>query len=111
MDFAKLVWLLNQRCLYFTNIDKLKIEDPFEGSCQPSELLKTAPEEIAKDFARQHSKEYKQFLYVSLGSCSELETQLILSNKRNYLTKSNLEELAEDINHESRMIVSLISKI
>jgi four helix bundle protein len=60
---------------------------------------------------RQHSKEYKQFLYISLGSCSELETQLILSNKRNYLTKSKLEELSEDINHESRMIVSLIGKI
>ena len=69
------------------------------------------PSNIAEGFARQHSKEYKQFLYISLGSCAELDTQLILSNKRNYLTKSNLEELAEDINHESRMIVSLISKI
>ncbi len=69
------------------------------------------PSNIAEGFARQHSKEYKQFLYISLGSCAELETQLILANKRNYLTKSKLEELAEDINHENRMIVSLISKI
>lgn len=50
MDFAKLVWMLNHRCLYFTNVDKLKIEDPFEGSCQPSELLKGVPKEIAKNF-------------------------------------------------------------
>jgi hypothetical protein len=53
MDFAKLVWMLNHRCLYFTNVDKLKIEDPFEGSCQPSELLKSVPEPVAKDFARK----------------------------------------------------------
>ncbi|MBN2455234.1 MAG: four helix bundle protein [Sedimentisphaerales bacterium] len=60
---------------------------------------------------RHHSKEYKQFLYISLGSCAELETQLIIANKRNNITKKKLEELAEDINHESRMIVSLINKI
>jgi len=35
---------------------------------------------IAEGFVRQYSKEYKQFLYISLGSCAELETQLILSN-------------------------------
>jgi hypothetical protein len=51
MDFAKLVWMLNHRCLFFTNVDKLKIGDPFEGSCQPSELLKSVPELVAKDFA------------------------------------------------------------
>jgi len=50
MDFAKFVWMLNHRCLYFTNVNKLKIEDPFEGSCQPSELLKSVPEETAKNF-------------------------------------------------------------
>ena len=82
--------------------------------CLTSQMRRASvsiPSNIAEGFARQHSKEYKQFLYISLGSCAELDTQLILSNKRNYLTKSNLEELAEDINHESRMIVSLISKI
>lgn len=53
MDFAKLVWMLNHLCLYFTNVDKFKIEDPFEGSCQPSELLKSAPQETAKNFVEK----------------------------------------------------------
>lgn len=66
---------------------------------------------IAEGFVRQYNKEYKQFLYISLGSCAELETQLILSNRRNYLTKNKIQELPEDINHESRMLVSLINKI
>lgn len=66
---------------------------------------------VAEGFVRNHSKEYKQFLYISLGSCAELDTQLIIANRRNYLTKQKLEELAESINHESRMLVSLISKI
>jgi four helix bundle protein len=66
---------------------------------------------IAEGFVRHHGKEYKQFLYISLGSCAELDTQLIIANKRNYLTKEKLEELSEDINHESRMLASLIGKI
>jgi four helix bundle protein len=69
------------------------------------------PSNIAEGFVRQYSKEYKQFLYISLGSCAELETQLIISNRRNYLTNNKLQELSEDINHESRMLVSLINKI
>lgn len=69
------------------------------------------PSNIAEGFARSYAKEYKQFLHVSLGSCAELDTQLIIANRRKYITKKELEEIAEDINHESRMLVSLISKI
>jgi len=69
------------------------------------------PSNIAEGFVRHHAKEYKQFLYISLGSCAELDTQLIISNRRKYITKEELEELTEDINHESRMLVSLINKI
>jgi four helix bundle protein len=34
------------------------------------------PSNIAEGFVRNYTKEYKQFLYVSLGSCAELETHL-----------------------------------
>lgn len=69
------------------------------------------PSNIAEGFVRHHSKEYKQFLYISLGSCAELDTQIIISNRRKYITKEELEELSEDLNHETRMFVSLINKI
>ena len=32
------------------------------------------PSNVAEGFKRYHNKEYKQFLYVTLGSCAELET-------------------------------------
>ena len=32
------------------------------------------PINIAEGFNRFHNKEYKQFLYITLGSCAELET-------------------------------------
>lgn len=69
------------------------------------------PSNIAEGFVRQHNKEYKQFLYISLGSCAELDTQSIIAHRRNYMTKGKLEDLAEDLNHESRMLVNLIGKL
>jgi four helix bundle protein len=47
------------------------------------------PSNIAEGFVRQHTKEYKQFLYSSLGSCAELDTQLIIANRRNYITQTD----------------------
>ena len=41
-----------------------------------SQMQKSAvsiPSNIAEGFNRFHNKEYKQFLYVALGSCAELE--------------------------------------
>ena len=69
------------------------------------------PSNVAEGFARHHTKEYTQFLYISLGSCAELDTQLVIANRRKYITKKKLEELAEDINYETRMLVSLINKL
>jgi four helix bundle protein len=79
-----------------------------------SQMRKAAvsiPSNIAEGFNRFHNKEYRQFLYIALGSCAELDTQLIIAHRRDYITKKKLEELAEDINHESRMLVSLINKL
>lgn len=32
----------------------------------------SCPSNIAEGFSRSHRKEYRQFLYVALGSCAEL---------------------------------------
>ena len=69
------------------------------------------PSNIAEGFARNHSKEYKQFLSIALGSCAELDTQLIIANRIGYIKNNDLEVLADQINHESRMISSLINKL
>ena len=46
------------------------------------------PSNIAEGAARNSRKEYLQFLYISLGSMSELETQLIISEELNYIKDS-----------------------
>ena len=66
------------------------------------------PSNIAEGFMRQHNKEYKQFLYVALGSNGELETQLIISKKLKYIDEKVEGDLNSEINYLGKMITSLI---
>jgi len=34
------------------------------------------PSNVAEGFNRIHNREYRQFLYIALGSCAELETHI-----------------------------------
>jgi len=49
------------------------------------------PSNIAEGAARNSDKEFLQFLYISLGSLSELETQLIISKNLGFLNNPNFE--------------------
>ena len=69
------------------------------------------PSNIAEGFRRYHNKEYKQFLYIALGSCTELETQIIIANKLDYIKETNKTELIEKIKYICRMTVKLINKL
>lgn len=53
------------------------------------------PSNISEGAARSSKKEFVQFLYVSLGSLAELETQTIISEKLGYLENDELTELIE----------------
>jgi four helix bundle protein len=69
------------------------------------------PSNIAEGFRRYHNKEYKQFLYIALGSCAELETQIIIANELDYINETNKTELIEKIKYICRMTVKLIQKL
>lgn len=69
------------------------------------------PSNIAEGFARQHTNEYRQFCYVALGSCAELETQLIIANRHNFISNNDCSMIQECLDHESRMLMNLIKAL
>ncbi len=69
------------------------------------------PSNIAEGFRRLHNNEYKQFLYVSSGSCAELETQLTISKELAYITQADEAALLEKLDHIGRMRTNLIKKL
>ncbi len=69
------------------------------------------PSNIAEGFNRFHNKEYKQFLYIALGSCAELETQIEIASELKYINDEKKKGILEKIKHESRMLTNLIKKL
>jgi len=62
-------------------------------SSQMRRCAVSIPSNIAEGSARQGTKELLQFISIAQGSLAELETQLILSERRKYLTSDKLAEL------------------
>ena len=69
------------------------------------------PSNIAEGSARNHTKENIQFLYISLGSASELDTQLQISNNLNYINQEDYQLLIDKLNNISKMLQGLIKSI
>jgi four helix bundle protein len=68
----------------------------------------SVPSNIAEGFMRRHNKEYKQFLYIALGSLAELETQIIISKELNFLTTENCTSTLSAIDELNKMTTGLI---
>jgi four helix bundle protein len=68
----------------------------------------SVPSNIAEGFMRRHDKEYKQFLYIALGSLAELETQTLLSAELDFLKNEAEEDLRAAMHELNRMITGLI---
>jgi four helix bundle protein len=66
---------------------------------------------IAEGFNRYHNKEYRQFLFVALGSCAELETQLEIAHDVGLISVEDLNSEIQQITSETKMIRSLIKKL
>ena len=69
------------------------------------------PSNIAEGCSRNSDIEFKRFLEISIGSAFELETQLVIANKLNYISNEKLEKELLTINELQRKINSLITKI
>ncbi|HLA95706.1 MAG TPA: four helix bundle protein [Pyrinomonadaceae bacterium] len=65
------------------------------------------PANIAEGAARQTDKEFCQFLAISQGSSSELETELLIAKNLGYIQSDDYEHIYQEINTIARMLVGL----
>lgn len=66
------------------------------------------PSNIAEGYGRGTNRELVHFLYISLGSSNELETQLILAQEFAYLSEGEADSLMQMNNDVRKMLSSLI---
>lgn len=92
----------------YTTTQKFPSFELYGLTAQMRRAAVSIPSNIAEGFARKHNKEYKQFLYVVLGSSAELETQIEISGRLRLLEQKEQNALLEKIDHVNRMTMNLI---
>ncbi len=65
------------------------------------------PSNIAEGAGRRSNKEFEHFLSISLGSCFELETQIIIGQELNYANSDNCDVTVKLITEVQKMIRGL----
>lgn len=71
----------------------------------------SVPSNIAEGFRRNHSKEFRQFLHIALGSLAEAETQILIAGDLGYLSVVEEKSLIELIDKINRMVINLRKKL
>ncbi|MFT3754114.1 MAG: four helix bundle protein [Paludibacter sp.] len=69
------------------------------------------PSNIAEGSAKSSNKDFSRFLEMSIGSSFELETQLILATKLNYLESEVSISTQSKINELQKMIIGFKNKL
>lgn len=82
-------------------------EEKFGLTSQIRRAAVSIPANIAEGAARKSEKEFLQFLSISQGSASEVETELLIANRLNFLDKSDFEQLVNSLDDLGRMITGL----
>ena len=64
----------------------------------------SVPSNIAEGAGRNSNKDFSRFLSISKGSLNELNTQLIISYRLNFIDSKVLDQLEDTINEIHKMI-------
>ena len=112
MDYKELiVW--QRSIVLVTDVYHLARSLPKEELYALSDQIKrcavSIPSNIAEGSGRNTTKEFVQFLYIALGSASELETQLIIGKNIGFF--KDLNKYFQEINEIRKMLNGLINAL
>ena len=79
-------------------------EEIYSLTDQIKRAATSIPANIAEGWGRGNPKEFIHFLKIARGSLMELENHLIVSQKLNYLTEENFNDLSKKIDEIGKMI-------
>ena len=87
---------------------KFPQNEVFGLTSQIKRAVVSVPSNIAEGASRQTNREFIQFLYIAIGSLSEVETQLIIAKELNFIKHKDIQISLENIINIKKMINGLI---
>jgi len=97
MELAKLV---------YETTAQFPASEKYGLTSQINRSVVSIPSNIAEGAGRSSSKEFSQFLSITLGSAFELETQLYLAESFGFITSETLATLLSQLDPIQKMINS-----
>ena len=85
--------------------------EQFNLTLQMRKSVVSVPSNIAEGAGRNTNKDFDRFLSIALGSIFELQTQLIISLRLDYLNQQSYEDINEKIEEIKKMIWGLSKKL
>ena len=86
-------------------------EEKYNLVSQMTRCACSVPTNIAEGCGKRTSNHFAEFLSTSLGSCFELETHLVICERRDFGSRELRIELTEKINELKNMIFNFREKI
>ena len=86
-------------------------EELYDITNQMRRCAVSIPANIAEGSGRKNKAEFIQFLHIALGSASELETHLIISQRLGFLSINSYDEIMNALNEIIKMICGLINSL
>ncbi len=96
--------------MIYTLVNYLPKEEIYGLSSQMRRAAVSIPSNIAEGHGRQTEKEFYRFLCISQGSKAELETQLEVCLRLNYLKQDQVQTALALCDEVGKMIYSLMNK-
>ncbi|MCH2448839.1 MAG: four helix bundle protein [Gracilimonas sp.] len=89
---------------------KLPIKEQYTHRDQIIRSSISIPSNIAEGCSRESRKDFKRFLRIALGSCFELETQLILLKQNEIIQSGSLLKALDYSDEVQKMLHTLLKK-
>ena len=92
-------------------VENFPSTEKFALSSQITRSAVSVPSNIAEGASRSSEKDFARFLEIALGSAFELETQLLIANKRRYITIIEVNESINMLHSLQKRISALRKKV
>lgn len=102
MDFVKYVYEITQN---FPSSEQYGLINQMRRSAI------SVPSNIAEGSGRKGEKELNRFLYIALGSLSELETQIEISLRLDFISETECNQALSKIFYIRKMLSGLIKSL
>ena len=96
--------------IYFLT-SKFPVEEKYALTSQIKRATVSISSNIAEGSGRSTKPDFAKFLDISLGSCYEVESDLIIASDLSFISEIELEKIIPKIQEIEKMLVGLINSV